>query len=393
MAKDSIDFGRFGSIDIEFTSKIENDNTIDYYDVDGNNVATLYEGDFGDSSLTVSEFTGDGSVMSVAEYELSPEIGFQTIETSYEKDSDGIIRQTEVSTMYDTDGKVSMQNDTEKFYIAEDGDVYELNADQLDNYLETGVLDGELVFDSELADRIIAISEDGSFPVEEVEKDTYTEVVEERMTDNSGVFEAELSYKTEDSPTSIGIEYADKNLDEDMKMCYYDDDGKLVAVVEYAEDGKGIGSVEIYGYDRDGQLAEKTVYEISDGKFENGTIDGTVERFLDNSYTREDGTVSETFTEIVYADGETIEVETEYEYTYDAESGNILVDASADGMTDSFVITPDDDRYEHLCEIIGIESDPDEVDPPDMGEVPEDAEPIGEDDLNDTEYNPVDIDE
>jgi len=393
MAKDSIDFGRFGSIDIEFTSKIENDNTTDYYDVDGNNVATLYEGDFGDSSLTVSEFTEDGSAISVSEYELLPEIGFQTIETSYEKDSDGIIRQTEVSTMYDTDGSVSMQNDTEKFYIVEDGDVYELNADQLDAYLETGVLDGELVFDSDLADRIIAISEDGSFPVEEIEKDTYTEVVEERTPDNGGVFEAELSYKTEDSPTSISIEYADKNLDEDMKMCYYDEDGKLVAAVEYSEDGRGIGSIEIYGYDRDGQLAEKTVYEISDGKFENGAIDGTVERFLDNSYEREDGTVNETFTEIVYTDSETIEVETKYEYTYDVESGNILVEASADGMTDSFAITPDDDRYEHLCEIIGVESDPDEVDPPDVGEVPEDKEPMGEDELNDTEYNPVDIDE
>lgn len=392
MAKDSIDFGRFGSVDIEFTSKIENDGVTDYYDADGNNVATLYEGDFGDSSLTVRDFTEDGGTISVAEYELSPEIGFQTIETSYEKDSDGVIRQTEVSTMYDTDGNVSMQNDTEKFYIVEDGDVFELNADQLDAYLETGILDGELVFDSELADRIIAISEDGSFPVEEVEKDTYTDVVEERTTDNSGVFKAELSYKTEDSPTSISIGYADKNLNEDMKMCYYDEDGKLVAVVEYAEDGKGIGSIEIYGYDKDGQLAEKTVYEISDGKFENGTIDGTVERFLDNSYTREDGTVSETFTEIVYADGETIEVETEYEYTYDAESGNILVDASANGMTDSFIITPDDDRYEHLCEIIGIEGDPDEVDPPDMGEIPEDGEPTGEDELNDTEYNPIDID-
>ena len=393
MAKDSIDFGRFGSVDIEFTSKIENDGVTDYYDADGSNVATLYEGDFGDSSLTVRDFTEDGGTISVAEYELSPEIGFQTIETSYEKDSDGVIRQTEVSTMYDTDGNVSMQNDTEKFYIVEDGDVFELNADQFDTYLEIGILDGELVFDSELADRIIAISEDGSFPVEEVEKDTYAEVVEERTTDNSGTFEAELSYKTEDSPTSIGIEYADKNLDEDMRMCYYDDGGKLVAVVEYAEDGKGIGSIEIYGYDRDGQLAEKTVYEISGGRLENGTIDGTVERFLDNSYTREDDTVSETFTEIVYADGETIEVETKYEYTFDAETGDILVEASVDGMTDNFVITPDDERYEGLCEIIGVESGPDELDPPDMGELPEDGEPMGEDELNDTEYNPIDVDE
>ena len=394
MARDSNYIGGpVGSVivDYAYAEVDEKSSDIHYFDANFNEIGIAHEGTDGSYVLT-RDFSEDGSVMKTVEYHREQDGSVNIAETSYDKMENGIVIGIEVVHSYDNDGSEIGSVVNERFFVCdtEIGEVYEMTESEYKEFCDNGTIGGIEVTDGELKNQILSVAEDSSYPIERTETHADSDNENKNLveTDNTQKLELGFEYKTEDNDTHMQIEYSRMEIDEDGKMMYYDADNRIVATIDVRE---GETTTEIYRYDKDGLLQEKT--EITEK-------DGQVEKFFDVSYDREsDGSVRETVTEILYLDnGEVVELERENIYEYDAETGEIHVTAfDENGREDYYIIDSNDERYEGLCDVLGVEGadDADKEDLPDAVDIGEDTTDGGEDpgDIGETELNNFEEDE
>lgn len=356
--------GSVGSVIVDYAYAREGDmGEIHYFDTDFNEIGVFSESSDA-SYLITRDFSENGSVVGFTEYFREHDGSIRIDTTMYEKGERDTVIETKSIEISNEDGTDKSEDKT--FYVCdiESGDVYEMTTEQYNDFMESGEISGNEVEDYDVKNDLLSIVEDDSIDTKEMEHyeiDTDKEIdngvesiEEEKPEDNPDIYDGpsdiehtfSFSYPTNDTDTII--KFTPDNIDYDSEkhtFNYYKDD-KLVATLDTSKLEEREFKTEIYNYDKNGDLQEKTIITEKDG---------VVSEFKDVSYEKNiDGGIKEITTEITYVDADTVieyNVEREYEYNPDTDQIDVIA-RDSDGHEDAYSLDSSAENYNDISDML-----------------------------------------